>query len=203
MKVFWLVLKFKEEKRTFTKIDGGNMNFFSKIKNVILGLDRNIFTRRAHETQVGSGVRSSRRSDHVEVPWTGTQVGLLACLENTATVQLNRPSGTQTRELIPSFNLFFRRMVLVFKDSNQSFTKAHAHVCSVLERKAGIVFPSLVNILCRIMHPFSINACACRVVPNTCRHGRIQGYSLVFSGIPNHFDILLCIYVGILVYICV
>jgi hypothetical protein len=60
--VFWLVLKLKEEKQTFTKVDGGNMNFFSKIKGVILGLDRNIFTRRAHETQVGSWVRSSRRS---------------------------------------------------------------------------------------------------------------------------------------------
>jgi hypothetical protein len=33
--------------------------------------------------------------------------------------------------------------------------------------------------------------------------GRIQGYSLVFPGIPNYFDILLCIYVCILVYIYV
>ena len=35
------------------------------------------------------------------------------------------------------------------------------------------------------------------------RHGRIQGYSLVFLGIPNFFEILLCIYVYILVYIYV
>lgn len=41
------------------------------------------------------------------------------------------------------------------------------YVCSLLERKLGIVFPSLVNILCRTIAPFSHKRM--RMVPNTCR----------------------------------
>ena len=83
------------------------------------------------KTEVGSWVRSSRRCMGPTITWNWI-ASWATCLlgerrgSTKITVQLNRPGGTQTRELIPSFNIFLdRTMVLVFKDSNQSFRKVH------------------------------------------------------------------------------